>query len=273
MAPDTQDTQVKAVARFSVEGSDASINITPLGAFGGKEPILVNMWRSMFKLEPLSEEDAAKALADLPIAGGSGKVFDLTGDQRGKKVRIVTAMFNYEGQSWFFKLQGSPEAVEPQVAVFKQFLTTVKFEAAPVAHAPTTPPDAPAVAAPAGWTQVAPGPMQAAKFTVPEKDGAKAEVTVSVFPSDTGGLLANINRWRGQVGLPATDDAGLATCTTPLDPTLPGAVLADLKGEAKTMLGAIVPREGQWFFYKLSGDAAAVATAREAFIGFVKTKP
>ena len=279
MGPDSQGGPVKAVGRFTVEGSDAMVNITPLGSFSGKEPVLVNMWRSVFALEPLADEEAAKALTDIPVAGGVGKIFDLTGDQRGKKSRIVTAMFTYAGQSWFFKLQGSPEAVEPQVAAFKQFLTTIQFEAAPppVAPPPVAPPpapapaDAPQVALPAGWAALTPGPMQVGKFSVPEKDGAKAEVTVSVFPSDTGGTLSNINRWRSQVGLPAVDEAGLATCTAPLDAALPGALLADLKGESKHMLGAIVPREGQYFFYKLTGDAAAVSAAREAFVAFIKT--
>ena len=48
-------------------------------------------------------------------------------------------------------------------------------------------------------------------------------------------------------------------------------LLADLKGEAKHMVGAIVPRGGQWFFYKLTGDAAAVSAARESFVSFIKT--
>jgi hypothetical protein len=203
-------------------------------------------------------------------------------------------MLHRGAQSWFFKLQGSPEAVEKQVAAFRQFLTSIRFEEhvhtpgdghdhgtkpaeAPAKEAPAVEKkaDAPAAAAPeglpAGWTALAPGPMQAAKFSVPDKDGAKAEVTVSVFPSDTGGALANVNRWRGQVGLPAVDEAGLAGCTSPLDPALPGAVLADLKGESKSMLGAIVPRGGEWFFYKLTGDAAAVSAAREAFVSFIRT--
>ncbi len=283
LGPDAAGGSVRAVGRFAVEGTDATVNITPLGSFGGKEPVLVNMWRSVFGLQALADEEATKALTEIPVAGGTGKIFDLTGDQRGKKARIVTAMFNYAGQSWFFKLQGSPEAVQPQVAAFKQFLTTVKFEDAPAITPPApelaptpTPPSTPAapeaaVATPAGWTQQAPGPMQVAKFTVPEKDGAKADVTVSVFPSDTGGTLANINRWRGQVGLPATDEAGLATCTTPLDAALPGAILTDLKGESRSMLGAIVPRNGQWFFYKLTGDTAAVSAARESFVTFVRS--
>lgn len=275
---------VRAVGRFEVKGTDATVNITPLGSFSGKEPMLVNMWRSVFGLDPLTDEDATKALTDTPVAGGQGKYFDLTGDQRGKKTRIITAMYNYAGQSWFFKLQGSPESVEPQVAAFKQFIATIKFEAAPKKQEPAPAPEpAPAEAAPtsanaptadaapAGWTAVAPGAMQIAKYNVPEKDGAKAEVTVSVFPNDTGGNLANINRWRGQVGLPDTDEAGLKEFTTALDPAIPGSVLADLKGEQKHMLGAIVPRDGQYFFYKLTGDPAAVSAARESFVSFIRT--
>ncbi len=265
---------VRAVGRFEVTGTDVTANITPLGSFSGKEPMLVNMWRSVFGLDPLTDEDATKALTDIPVAGGQGKIFDLTGEQRGSKARIVTAMYNYAGQSWFFKLQGSPDAVDPQVAAFKQFIATVKFEAAPTKPEPAPVEAAPAPAsdaAPAGWTVVAPGPMQIAKYNVPEKDGAKAEVTVSVFPNDTGGNLANINRWRGQVGLPDTDEAGLKEFTTLLNAAIPGAVLADLKGAQKHMLGAIVPRSGQYFFYKLTGDPAAVSAARESFVSFIRT--
>jgi hypothetical protein len=41
----------------------------------------------------------------------------------------------------------------------------------------------------------------------------------------------------------------------------------------KRMVGAIVPRGEQYWFYKLMGDAAAVAPEKDAFIGFAKSKP
>ena len=44
---------------------------------------------------------------------------------------------------------------------------------------------------------------------MPAVEGAKADVTVSIFPNDTGGVVANVNRWRTQVGLPETDEAGV----------------------------------------------------------------
>ena len=112
--------------------------------------------------------------------------------------------------------------------------------------------------------------MQAAKFIVPETDGAKADVMVSIFPSDTGGAAANVTRWRGQLGLPEIDAAALQATIKPLDGAPEGAVVVDLENAGRSLTGAIVPRGGQWFFYKLIGGTAAVKAAREAFINYCK---
>lgn len=162
--------------------------------------------------------------------------------------------------------------------------TTPASTAAPATPAPAptpqVPPGAPPSPAPsqfkwtvpAGWTEAKPGPMQQARFAVPEKEGAQAEVAVSVFPSDTGGTLANVNRWRAQLGLPPVDESGLANLVAPLS-AAPNAVLVDLSNDTKRMLAAIVPRDGIWWFYKMTGGAPAVAGAREAFIAFVSSTP
>ena len=39
------------------------------------------------------------------------------------------------------------------------------------------------------------------------------------------------------------------------------------------MLGAIVPREGRWWFYKMMGDAPAVNAERDAFVRFIQSQP
>jgi hypothetical protein len=121
---------------------------------------------------------------------------------------------------------------------------------------------------PDSWHVLPAGQMQVAKFAVPDKDGAKAEVSVSVFPSDTGGTLANVNRWRRQIGLGEIDEAGLKSCTNELS-AAPGAVLVNLTNDKRQLLGAIVPRDGKWWFYKLLGDAPAVAAAQADFVQFV----
>ncbi len=155
----------------------------------------------------------------------------------------------------------------------------------PTETAPATAPSAPTPTAsapaapsqfkwtvPADWKETKPGPMQQARFTVPEKDGAQAEVAVSVFPSDTGGTLQNVNRWRAQLGLAPVTESGLANLVAPLS-AAPNALLVDLSNNDKRMLVAIVPRESIWWFYKLTGGTPAVARAREEFIGFVSSTP
>ncbi len=156
--------------------------------------------------------------------------------------------------------------------------TPIVPSATPSAPAPNSPaPSAPAPSqfkwtVPTDWTEAKPGPMQQARFAVPEKDGSQAEVAVSVFPSDTGGTLQNVNRWRAQLGLSPVEESGLANLVAPLS-AAPNAVLVDLSNNDKRMLAAIVPRDGTWWFYKLTGGSPAVANAREAFIGFVSSAP
>jgi hypothetical protein len=96
---------------------------------------------------------------------------------------------------------------------------------------------------------------------------------VSIFPSDTGGLASNVDRWRGQLGLGPATEAELKQLVTPLDPAEPRATLVDMKNNGRQLIGAIVPRGGRWFFYKLLGDEAAVTPQKDAFVKFVKSEP
>ena len=137
------------------------------------------------------------------------------GTRDGKPLRIVTAFVHRPDGSWFYKLQGGEAVVAAQKPAFVEFLKTVRIKEgggpAPTAAAAASPPR-PRLRwlCPRVGRRCPAGQMQVAKFAVPEHDGAKAEVSVSVFPSDTGGTLANVNRWRRQLGMSETDEAGLA---------------------------------------------------------------
>lgn len=273
------------------DAGEASVSITPLPNLAGKESMIVNMWREQAGATPLDAAQTEAALTPVEVAGETGKLFEITGAGGGKSTSIVTALLNRPGNTWFFKLAGDQAAVAAQKPAFLNFIKSVRLpaEAIPVAKpdstasapspASTQPAQnepaaaAPNLAAPEGWRTLTPGQMQVAKFAVPEQGEAKAEVAVSMFSSDTGGALANINRWRRQLGLADVDEAGLDKIAKPLDATLPGAVVADLENENRRMIGAIVPRDSGWWFYKLTGDAAAVAAAREAFLQFAKSQP
>ena len=262
-----------SAARFSVPG-EASVMITPLPQMSSQEPALVNMWRQMMDQPLLEPEAAEKALSDIEVAGTKGRLFEGAGKRGTEDMKIVTAFLHRDDKSWFFKLQGSPAAVDAQRAAYGEFLKSVKFDATAAAPAPvaSAPPQGLAVPGtpPASWSVQAPGAMQAAKFSVPDKDGAKADVTVSIFPGDTGGALSNVVRWRGQLGMPQAEEADIMATVKPLPGAPEGSVFVELENAGRALTGAIVPRGGQWFFYKLMGSTPAVAAAREDFLNYCK---
>ena len=115
--------------------------------------------------------------------------------------------------------------------------------------------------------------MLVARFTLPDRGAAKAEVLVSVFGNDTGGTLANVNRWRREIGLSDVDAAGLSQLVSPLDPADAEKKLIDLTNNNRRLIAAIVPRDGRYWFYKLRGESDAVSPEREAFVAFAKSTP
>lgn len=272
--------------RVKTDAGEASVNITPLGNMAGQESVIVNMWREQVGQKPLGDAEMAGAFTPVEIGGEKGQLFEIAGARDGQTMSIVTAFAHRGGASWFYKLQGPEPVVTAQKPVFVEFLKTVRIkeEGAPaIAAAPAAAPAAEVAEdaaaepqfkwkVPEGWKTLAAGQMQVAKFAVPDREGAKAEVFVSVFPSESGGTLANVNRWRRQIGLDPVDEEGLKPLVSPLE-AAPGGQLIDLKNDAKAMLGAIVPRDGRWWFYKLMGDTPAVTAEREAFVRFVQTAP
>ena len=127
---------------------------------------------------------------------------------------------------------------------------------------------------PRGWKSEPAAGMRFASFDVPAA-GGNCELSVVVLPGDAGGELANVNRWRGQLGAGALDDAALAAAARRL--TAPaGKILAfDIKGEGgqagKAMAAAILSTGEKTWFFKLTGKEAAVAAARPSFQTFLKS--
>ena len=56
---------------------------------------------------------------------------------------------------------------------------------------------------PESWTEVPPGEMRVASFKIQGQNGKLADVSVVPLPGMPGTDDANVNRWRGQVGLPS----------------------------------------------------------------------
>ncbi len=120
---------------------------------------------------------------------------------------------------------------------------------------------------PEGWTAIPPRTFGLAAFSVGEGE-KKAEITVS---SAGGEMLANVNRWRGQIGLPSVNDAGLAEITKPTDTLGVKGSYVELVGPEKTILGVAATAGGNQYFVKLTGDNETAAAQKANFEAFVKS--
>ena len=80
-----------------------------------------------------------------------------------------------------------------------------------------------------------------------------------------------MNRWRGQVGLAPIAAGELASALTPAETGSGAAQVADLTGASERLIGAILPRNGVTWFFKLKGDALVVASEKDNFTAFLKS--
>lgn len=146
--------------------------------------------------------------------------------EQAKPARMLGAILPYGDQLWFFKLTGDPEPVAGVEPAFREFLKSITF--------PT--PDAPTWTLPEGWRSSDQShPMRFATVLV-GTGSPPLELTVSMLSQGVGELpqmlLANINRWRGQLGLRSVADGELDGESEKLETTVGTVVLVNLLGES-----------------------------------------
>jgi len=129
--------------------------------------------------------------------------------------------------------------------------------------------------APTHWTAKPLGQMRKGSFAVKGADGTEADLSITAFPGNTGGMLANLNRWRGQISLPPLAETQLDSVLEHLDGDGFHFDLADFAGTANgaptRILGAVLSRPGETWFFKLMGPDALVAAQKDAFRAFLRT--
>ncbi len=124
--------------------------------------------------------------------------------------------------------------------------------------------------APEGWRPVAiTDGMKVAAFEISEGE-RKADVSVMPLPGAAGGLLANVNRWRSQVGLEPASEADPAHGVGTIEVAGAPAAYVDLAGAEKRILGAILVRGDTTWFFKMQGPPELVGKQKAAFEAFVR---
>jgi hypothetical protein len=296
-------------ASFKVKGQgikQADVSVVPLPGMAGGDFNNVNRWRSQVGLPSVKEEELAKLAQEVEIAGSKASLYDQAGENpaTGERSRILAVVLHREGIAWFFKMTGDDELLAQQKPVFVEFLKSIKFEAQEVAVLPPShppiergslPPGHPNISplpvaaavpssegkpswqVPDGWKEIPGGQFLVAKFAITSKGNSQAAVNVSMSAGDGGGLMANVNRWRQQLGLAEIGGGDLPKVVAEIAVQGGKATLVELDGiDARTgqkakLLGALVPQAGQTWFYKLMGDAKVVGGQKDAFTKFVQT--
>ena len=125
---------------------------------------------------------------------------------------------------------------------------------------------------PKGWQESKAGGMRYATLKPPVP--GKVDVSIVVLPGSAGGELANVNRWRGQIGLAPIDDAALASARRPVRSPAGTVSVYDFTsdGQVKTrMIAGLLVTAGNSWFVKMVGDADAVGAARSGFMHVLET--
>jgi hypothetical protein len=127
---------------------------------------------------------------------------------------------------------------------------------------------------PSGWREIGAGGFRNLDFRI----GSASECYVTVLGGDGGGVRANLDRWRGEMGLGALSDAEYAALAR-----LPAlgveATLLELRGGFRNvmtgkeiadamLLGAVALRPEGAVFVKMIGPVAEVEPERQAFAAF-----
>ncbi|GEJ57800.1 hypothetical protein [Anaeromyxobacter diazotrophicus] len=158
-------------------------------------------------------------------------------------------------------------------------LTSAAVTSAPPGMAGDVPPPPPPSGAarltwtlPSGWTQSLTGGMRYATLKTPVT--GKLDVSVVVLPGPAGGELANVNRWRNQIGLPPLDEAAMAkarrTVSTKAGPLAVYDFTSDGQQKSRVVAG-LAEAGGSTWFLKMTGDEQPVSAARAQFLRLLES--
>lgn len=295
------------VASFRVTGEDgktAEVAVIPLPGVSKIELRSVNMWREELGLPELSSDQLKDESQQVKVGDSQGLMVQLTGNRADDSTPsgILGAVAERGNITWFIKMAGDQDLVARHKDNFVSYLASLEFhegahshgpaggaEATQVAQAPNVenpvsantdklPPSSekPILNAPANWKAKPPGQMVHSAYNI-EAAGGQAEVAISKFPGDVGGIVANVQRWRSQLGLPAGSAEEARKSVQMIEVGGKNdSYMVDLKGtnvrtgKSARMISIGVPFQGDTWFFKLTGDEAVVEQEKDKFLKFVK---
>ena len=274
-----QATSEMRIATFQISnGLEVAVTAFP-GDVGGLAAN-VNRWRGQIGLEPIDAQRVDDVIYRVP---GTNVIVV---DEQGEESRLIGTIIDPgDGKTWFAKIVGPTEIVGD----VKDDL--IKFSSSFVKHNHATQADSSDHAEHEGHedhadkansnTELKPTKIdwdQPSEWGVEENASSillaafntesGARITLASLLGDGGGLLSNINRWRGQLGLPIAESLG----EMQIEDLGEGGILVDIQSADQTgrMVVAVIPAGKYTLFFKLTGSVESVHGELQRFEAFIE---
>jgi len=124
--------------------------------------------------------------------------------------RLLGAIIPHGQWMWFFKMVGPPELIGKHKQAFESFISSIKFPEQAEGESGRAEPIVWKL--PDGWQRLPGSGIRYATIRVGASDEA-LELSVTPLARSANTVLANVNRWRGQLGLEPVSEKELEKVT------------------------------------------------------------
>ncbi len=273
---------------YTDDSGTAEITVSSFPGDTGGILANANRWLRQAALPEIDQEQLSQVVTEVNLSDEvTAFILDLKADDGTEtSKRIYAAIVPYQGQSWFFKMSGPFKTVQSQIPSFSAFLRGIRMGETAAAQNSTSEPAANEdlgelqFTAPSGWVESKGSSIRIASLAIEKEGYPPADFSITSFPGDTGGLVANVNRWRRQIGLSPWNaeqvDAAAKTLETPAGLSFK---VFELKPDSESEKSAteewirvaIMEKGGRSWFFKLKGDAVLVDLQRDEFTSFLQS--
>jgi len=240
--PEGWETAGQKPMRFAtlvIDTKKPSVELAVSSLSAGQDLLLnVNRWRGQLGLKPTTEGGLKDSLTAIQAGDQELKLFDATGKMSGGMMPP------------FARGGGGAKAKMPKLASSK-----IQFTA------------------PKDWQVGQPSPFLKARFS--HTDGDKTvQISVSALPAAANKWIPNATRWAGQVGMGSLEQTKLAELTEPV--TVDGVegklvrLIPEVEDGAKATIAAMVAKDSNAWFFKLTGDRDLVSESDQVLVDFMK---
>ncbi|HEX5137006.1 MAG TPA: hypothetical protein VFY93_08550 [Planctomycetota bacterium] len=244
----------------------------------------VMRWRKQMGLEPVPPS-AIAGLPQQPFLGQRGIFVDLEGTFAGmgqsaprEGYRLLGLLVEEPGRTVTLKMTGPKDAVAGERDRFLELAQS--FRAAEPAAAPDDSGGEGSLAwdAPKEWERRPDQQMRVVTFAPRGATGTECYITI--LGGSGGGVEANLNRWRQQMGQTPLDAAGFAALESIQVLGRDAKVLevsgdyTDMQGNqvgSASLLGVVCPVEGALLTVKMTGPKDVIENEKDRFLAFCRS--